>query len=532
MIQLSRRLFTKAVGITLLTATPVTAATFHCKSGDVACLVAAILAANAQGQGSTIHLDAGTYAVEAPQPRPPFNVLLPTVTSTLTIVGAGTAATFIEPRGGAFLVELGGDLTLRLLTVRGGSNAIIGGVGVNNRGHARLDQVAILSNHADGAGGGIFNEGTMTISESEVRGNSATAGAGGIQNTGTLAVFHSQISGNLGDGPGGVDNRGGRLTIRDSVIANNFSLRVGGIGNNSGGTLHMSQSALLGNIGSQHLREGAALSNRDATAVVESTTIALNAAPPLLPDQASTVVNFGGTLTLLNMTIADNQNGIQAYGGTLNVQNTIIARNGSGPECSGVITSLGNNLVENPSDCSMVLLVTDRMGDPGLGVLAGGTIPLLSTSQAIDAANDPTCPAFDQRGLPRVDGDRDGFVACDIGAVEFIAHVVEIDVTREGVFNTHSNQKVTVDVLGTPAFDVQEIDLSSIRLGATGYEAEPAQSSFKDIDRDGDVDLRLGVRAAALEVDCTSPVVALTGKTLSGDAVAGTGPIAANKCKD
>jgi hypothetical protein len=100
------------------------------------------------------------------------------------------------------------------------------------------------------------------------------------------------------------------------------------------------------------------------------------------------------------------------------------------------------------------------------------------------------------------------------------------------VFNAQSKQKVTVDVLGTPAFDVQTIDLATVRLGATGYETHPAASDFKDSDRDGDVDLRLGVRAADLEVSCGSPIIALTAKTISGETVAGTTPISTGKCKD
>jgi hypothetical protein len=43
---------------------------------------------------------------------------------------------------------------------------------------------------------------------------------------------------------------------------------------------------------------------------------------------------------------------------------------------------------------------------------------------------------------------------CDIGASEFIDHVVDLDVTRQGVFNPESQRKVTVDVFGASAFDV------------------------------------------------------------------------------
>ena len=68
-----------------------------------------------------------------------------------------------------------------------------------------------------------------------------------------------------------------------------------------------------------------------------------------------------------------------------------------------------------------------------------------------------------------------------------------------------------IDVLRTPEFDVQTIDVATVRLGATGYETQPATQSFKDIDRDG---------------------IALTGKTVGGDTVAGAASIESVKCKD
>jgi len=65
------------------------------------------------------------------------------------------------------------------------------------------------------------------------------------------------------------------------------------------------------------------------------------------------------------------------------------------------------------------------MGDPGLGVFTDdgtpgrGHFPLLKGSPAIDKGNDDVCPLTDQLENPRVDGDGDGVVTCDIGAFEF-----------------------------------------------------------------------------------------------------------------
>lgn len=89
------------------------------------------------------------------------------------------------------------------------------------------------------------------------------------------------------------------------------------------------------------------------------------------------------------------------------------------PDCGGTITSLGHNILGDASGCSVTLAPTDRMGDAGLATLRHHVIPLLRESAAIDAGDDSACPPRDQLGVRRRDGDRDGIIVCDIGAVEF-----------------------------------------------------------------------------------------------------------------
>ena len=89
-----------------------------------------------------------------------------------------------------------------------------------------------------------------------------------------------------------------------------------------------------------------------------------------------------------------------------------------GPDCAGPITSLGNNLIGDPTQCTITLQSSDLSGNPGLdtftddGTPGHGHFPLLQTSRAIDAGNDAACPLTDQLGQPRVG-------RCDIGAIEF-----------------------------------------------------------------------------------------------------------------
>ena len=61
--------------------------------------------------------------------------------------------------------------------------------------------------------------------------------------------------------------------------------------------------------------------------------------------------------------------------------------------------------------------------DGGGGIL---THALLANSPAIDAGDDSQCPAEDQRGVARADGDGDGLVRCDIGAAEYVPIVFTV----------------------------------------------------------------------------------------------------------
>jgi hypothetical protein len=128
-----------------------------------------------------------------------------------------------------------------------------------------------------------------------------------------------------------------------------------------------------------------------------------------------------GTMVVTNTTLARNNGvGILSRGTTI-LQNTILAlntRESVRADCGGMLTSLGNNLIGDPTGCTITLQPSDLTGDPGLdtftddGTPGHGHFPLLPSSQAIDAGNDAACPKTDQLGAPRVG-------PCDIGAIEF-----------------------------------------------------------------------------------------------------------------
>lgn len=115
--------------------------------------------------------------------------------------------------------------------------------------------------------------------------------------------------------------------------------------------------------------------------------------------------------------------------GVINFQNSIVALNNQYSSCSGhtcdcytggADISTGNNL-ENGDSCGFNYSNTDPLLSP-LGMHGGisRTHALLSGSQAIDAGNNATCLADDQRGWYRpLDGDENGTATCDIGAYEY-----------------------------------------------------------------------------------------------------------------
>src|SRR5687767_6143309 len=110
----------------LILCRPVFAAEFTCASGDVACLIDAINTANINGETDTITLPAGIYTLTAVNNTTPAGPNgLPSVTSPLTITGAGATATILERAANAPFFRLvhtdvTGILALNGLTLRGG----------------------------------------------------------------------------------------------------------------------------------------------------------------------------------------------------------------------------------------------------------------------------------------------------------------------------------------------------------------------------------------------------------------------------
>lgn len=349
----------------------------------------------------------------------------------------GTAATIEDSIFSGNSAESGGGidshvasatliLTRCLLT--GNTAHIPAGYGAalnNNEATVEVNDSAFEENTADIAGGGVYNglAGTVTINDSAFAGNTAASAlegyGGAIGNSGVLALQRSTLSGNTALINGGaIENWGGDLMATDCTFAANRATHGGAINNNASGTLTVRGSTFEGNIADG--TGGGFFNDNSSDMTAENSTLSANTAT----HEGGGIYNVSGIVTLTNATLDGNSAG--SGGGinnqaTLNFRNTLLAGSGGGDCISdGTIGDNVNNLLEDGS------CLAAFSGDPGLDLLAdnGGpteTHALLPGSPAIDAGDNATCLATDQRGTARpADGDGAGSGApdCDIGAFE------------------------------------------------------------------------------------------------------------------
>ncbi|HTO09828.1 MAG TPA: right-handed parallel beta-helix repeat-containing protein [Myxococcota bacterium] len=365
----------------------------------------AILIANGTPGPDTITLHAGTYRLTRRGDDATAVAGDLDVTTPITIEGDSTGATIIDAKKAkdrAFEVLDGGELTLRHVTVKGGSAELDGGA-ILNVGTLTVESSTFTGNRAGESGGAISSEGgSCSLTDVVVTKNKASFNDGGGLNftvAGSAALDRVVVSSNsAGDTGGGVNSDDGvTVTMVDSLVSGNKSKREGGGLDPSAGSLTLTNTTVSGN----HSAKGGGIQ-----------------------------LETGGLLALNNVTIAGNKAregaGLWTEAGTTaTLTNTLIAKN-SPFDCFGPVVSNGSNLIGKVDGC---LVSGDTTGnivggprpvkpvDPRLGPLRdnGGpskTQALLPGSPAIDAVVG-TCPppAADQRGMPRSG-------TCDIGAFE------------------------------------------------------------------------------------------------------------------
>jgi hypothetical protein len=419
--------------------------------------------------GGTVHVATGTYTGTGDEVvlldkdvtlSGGWDGTFTTQSGTSTIDGEGSRRGMTVNSGVTAIVEH--------FVVQNGSS--VEGGGIYNHGTLTLTDSTVSDNTvsaADSYGGGIYNHGTLTLTDSTVSGNTASSSefsyGGGIHNHyGTLTLTDSTVSGNTASinensYGGGISNHSGTLTLNNSTVSGNtvsssFPSYGGGIYNYHG-TLTLTDSTVTGNTASSinEVGNGGGIYSSDTTSTVTLTNSAVNdnsahygggshnSGGTLMLTNSTVTGNtassasdssYGGgiyssgatsTVTLTNGTLSDNSadygGGIVNSIGSATLKNTIVANSPSGGNCYGSITSSGHNL-DSGNTCGFSGPGDLINTDPLLGPLQdnGGpteTHALLPGSPAIDAGDDSACPATDQRGVPRPQGDQ-----CDIGAYE------------------------------------------------------------------------------------------------------------------
>jgi CSLREA domain-containing protein/uncharacterized repeat protein (TIGR01451 family) len=438
----------------------------------VCTLRAAIQETNGLPGADEIILPAGTYTLAIPGPDEDAAATGDLdIRDDLTITGAGAAVTIIDGGGLDWVFHVYPRYWVGEQTV------IISGVttqqGVGGILHQASDWISTLnvidSVVQDNADSGIANVGSpynllgrglLTVTRSTVSGNAASGivqhrcpqeltvidstisgnttmstGGGILVGCGTASITNSIISNNTADGGGGGGIRmDGQMVLTDSTVSNNTSRFAGG-GVLLRGRADVARSTISGNTGGG----GIVLDSFGGVLNLTNSTVSGNVRTSNGGGIAIDLADQPNTVNLNNVTITNNTAG-GAGGGisspflhgpgsgpglaVFNIRNTIIAGNTDqsavGPDCSGPLITFVHNLIQNPTGCSVLGDITGTVFglDPRIGPLAdnGGltlTHGLLAGSPAIDAGDNATCEATDQRGVTRPVG-----AACDIGAFE------------------------------------------------------------------------------------------------------------------
>ena len=388
----------------------------ECRTSVGTCtLRAAIQEANATSGHDTIEVSAGIYELGIPT----VNDDLPStgdfdITDTVTIVGAGTGATFVDggvplpsadpnARGIDRLFEVhptAGNVTFSRLTLREGF-APEDGAGIQNwsPGLLRLDTVHVKDNLAGGVGGGINNaepvsydwetaplnppkSGRVEIVNSTFSGNASGGGGAAVNNsgTGTVSILaNSKVVDNPGEmipdpqDPEGVIPAAGVYEPSAGAIANQAEFDVVG-------TIKIADSTVARNYAGH---DGAGVANLGSgTLTIERSTITDNTTEA----EGGGVYSTGGRLTITGGTISANHahEGGGIYSGGANDKAGLRSRvTITGTKVENNIAEAGGGGISSGGDAQVDItdaqIIGNVAGDAGGGLANGDRAGLALT---------------------------------------------------------------------------------------------------------------------------------------------------------
>ena len=418
-----------------------------------------------------------TFSVVGTITLDPSKGPLPTITTNVTINGAGTITISGADATRIFNVASGATLTLNNITISHGNSDNGDGGALASTGMLNINNSKFFNNATSSSwsGSAILCWGPLNITNCEFGFNTGGGGAvkprsSGAITTITASNFHdNQSSGSAGGGYGGAMQvfDGPSATVNNCTFTKNSAVHGGAIYVSTNSTLNVNDSTFSGNSGAN---TGGALDNastatlsrvtfdrnlaslggglsNSGTITVEETTVSGNTA-----HDGGGIYNTG-TLALINTTLSGNSGnntdgtggGIRTYGtatlinvtlsgnsahdgggilGAATIKNTIIAKGATGANCLG--GSGGSFSLSDDNTCGFAAGGgADNVTDLLLGPLANNGGPTLTHlpqpgSRAIDKGTDNGRPATDQRGVKRPQ-----LAGIDVGAVEVVPHVFE-----------------------------------------------------------------------------------------------------------
>lgn len=335
-------------------------------------------------------------------------------------------------------------------TAAGNSGAIR--VNLQSSDILTIEDSIIAANNAyqKGAGMLLSGSGQKLIARTRIENNTSQIGrGGGIYSIGSLQLDEVSISGNRvlsGNGiGGGLSLRDGNLTLTNSLVTGNSSgMRGTAIHVEAPtGTVDISNTTISAN--SLYYSNGSYTSGFEKSNVFLQTAATSLNNVTITGNELSPGGAFVAALVFDSLPVP-----------AVSISNTIIANTVDFPDCiSADPIALGADVIVEDNECGGSPITLDPILLP-LADNGGPTLTHLpdTGSPAIDAGDNGTCAATDQRGIARpADGNADASAICDIGAVE-IELANQPPIAVDDTATTRQNIPVTIEV----AFNDSDID--------------------------------------------------------------------------
>jgi len=415
------------------------------------------------------------------------------------VTGSGTDATAVldgftitagNANSGSYPGYMGGGMynwpgspTVANCTFSGNSAGHAGGGMCNEYSSPTVSNCTFSRNSAGSCGGGMWNNsGTPTLTNCTFSGNSAGSSGGGMFNTNWTSptLTNCTFSGNSagGDG-GGMSNNSVSCRLTNCTFSGNRAYDGGGMWNYYSSP-RLTNCTFAGNFASN--LGGGMYNYYYSSPTLTNCTFSVNSAN-----------NEGGGM-YNTMDSAPTLANCVLWGNTATNGSQVTLRESSTVSISYCDLQGGRSAIYKDGTSSITWDAGNINADP---LFKDADLRLSGGSPCIDAGDNTAVPAdtadldgdgnttepipWDLDGNPRIlDGDGDGIAIVDMGAYEEALFRVAIDIkpgSCPNPLNVDTGDVLPVAILGSGDFDVNAVDISSIRLAGVA----PIRSSYEDV---------------------------------------------------